>query len=132
MRKSEVVPQFSPIQSRIGGCFIPVSDLERSRSWYCLLLGIDEKQCPIYFDHMCVIPMQGADIMLDTMPRWGGEEPGGPPILRTPAFMLLTDDVEESFKHARSIGATLVTEIEQGQWFVLKDPDGNKLMVNRG
>ena len=122
----------SPIKNKIGSIFIPVRDIGRSRSWYCRILGLNEADCEIMSGHLCPLPMDGVGLVLDTMPKWGGSEPGGAPSIETPAFMLLTEDLEGSFDYMKELGAELVTEIEHDHWFVVKDPDGNKLMIARG
>lgn len=119
----------NPIMRRVASVFIPVKDIERSRSWYCRLLGYEERECEILFGHLCVLPLDGTDIVLDTMPRWGGAEPGGAPAIGTPALMLPTADLEGSMAYVDALGAERVTDIENGHWFVFKDPDGNKLMI---
>lgn len=121
----------SPIMNKIGSVFIPVRDMVKARSWYCRVLGFQEEDCEIIFDHLCPLPMQGPGIILDTMPMWGGKEPEGAPTIETPAFMLLTDDLQGSLSYMKELGVELVTEIENDQWFVMKDPDGNMLMVCR-
>lgn len=65
------------------------------------------------------------------MPRWGGREPGGAPAIETPAFMLMTEDLEGSLDYLKGLGVEFVTGIEHNHWFVVKDPDGNKLMICR-
>lgn len=122
----------SPIMNKVGNIFVPVTDIERSRSWYCRVLGLQEAECEIFFGHLCTLPMQGTtSLTLDTMPMWGGDQPGGAPSIQTPAFMLLTRDLQGSLDYMKEIGAELVTEIEHDHWFVVKDPDGNKLMICR-
>ncbi|MEK8130772.1 VOC family protein [Paenibacillus filicis] len=123
-------PQASPIRNKIGSLFIPVRDIERSRDWYGRLLGL-EPELPILHGHLCPLPMEGTGLILDTMPMWGGLEPGGAPPVRTPAFMLLTGDIEAAYAFARDCEAALVTDIQDGHWFVIEDPDGNKLMICR-
>ncbi|MCC3373878.1 VOC family protein [Cohnella sp. REN36] len=123
--------QASPIQNKVGSIFIPVRDIERSRSWYCRVLGLNEDECEILSGHLCPLPMQGTGIILDTMPQWGGDRPEGAPTIETPAFMLMTQDLQGSLDYMKRIGAELVTEIEHDHWFVVKDPDGNKLMICR-
>lgn len=120
----------SPIQNKIGSVFIPVRDIERSRDWYCRLLGLPA-DCQILNGHLCPLPMQGTGIILDTMPGWGGKEPGGPPTFKTLAFMLLTNDLAASYEFAQANGVNMVTGIEHNHWFVIKDPDDNMLMVCR-
>jgi hypothetical protein len=62
---------------------------------------------------------------------WGGKDEGGPPNIKTPAFMFLTSDLQASFEYMKQIQVELVTEIEHNHWFVIKDPDENLLMVCR-
>ncbi|MBT2760635.1 MULTISPECIES: VOC family protein [Paenibacillus] len=123
--------QASPIKNKVGSIFIPVRDIERSRSWYCRVLGIAEDDCQVMNGHLCPLPMEGTGVILDTMPKWGGDQPGGAPSIDTPAFMLLTEDLEGSLAYMKKLGVELVTEIEHNHWFVVKDPDGNKLMICR-
>ncbi|MFD0621271.1 VOC family protein [Paenibacillus sp. GCM10027629] len=127
--KEENDTQASPIKNKVGSIFVPVRDIEKSRSWYCQVLGLKEADCSIMNGHLCPLPMVGTGIILDTMPMWGGDQPGGAPSIDTPAFMLLTEDLKGSFEFMKKIGAELVTEIEHDHWFVVKDPDGNKLMI---
>lgn len=118
----------SPIKNRIGGTFMPVRDIERARDWYCKILGISETP-EIMGGHLCTLPMQGAGLILDLMPMWGGKDPSGPPTYQTPAFMFATDDIEGSYQFMKDYGVELVTGIENGHWFAFRDPDGNLLMV---
>ncbi|CAM3688753.1 VOC family protein [Marinicrinis lubricantis] len=123
--------QASPIKNKVGSIFIPVRDIEKSRSWYCRVLGLNETDCQIMNGHLCPLPMEGTGVILDTMPMWGGDQPGGAPSIDTPAFMFVTDDLQASLEYMKQIGAELVTEIEHDHWFVVQDPDGNKLMICR-
>ncbi|QHT63130.1 VOC family protein [Paenibacillus lycopersici] len=121
----------SPVKNKVGSCFVPVRDIEKSRSWYCRVLGLDETRCDIIGGHLCPLPMEGTGLILDTMPMWGGQEPGGAPSITTPAFMLMTSDLQGSLDYMKQLGVELVTGIEHDHWFVVKDPDGNKLMICR-
>ncbi|MFC5650653.1 VOC family protein [Paenibacillus solisilvae] len=120
----------SPIKNKIGSVFIPVSDIEKARDWYCSLLGLTT-DCEIMNGHLCPLPMDGAGVILDTMPMWGGKEPGGAPAIQTPAFMFLTNDLAASYAYAQEKGIEIVTDIQFDHWFVIKDPDQNKLMICR-
>ncbi len=117
--------------NKVGSIFVPVRDIEKSRSWYCRVLGLNEADCEIMSGHLCPLPMEGTGVILDTMPKWGGDQPGGAPSIETPAFMLMTEDLEGSLAYMIELGVELVTEIEHNHWFVVKDPDGNKLMICR-
>jgi predicted enzyme related to lactoylglutathione lyase len=44
-------------------------------------------------------------------------------------IMLMTEDLQGSLNYMKELGGELVTEIEHDHWFVLKDSDGNKLMI---
>ncbi|EFU41162.1 Glyoxalase/bleomycin resistance protein/dioxygenase [Paenibacillus vortex V453] len=57
------------------------------------MLGIAEAECDILNGHLCPLPMQGTGVIVDTMPKWGGERPEGAPSIDTPAFMLLVKHV---------------------------------------
>jgi catechol 2,3-dioxygenase-like lactoylglutathione lyase family enzyme len=118
----------SPIQNKLGNVFIPVTDIEESRDWYCKILGITA-ECEIMNGHLCPLPMDGPGVILDTMPMWGGKEPGGPPRLKTPAFMFMTENIQASYDFVKENDVTVVTDIENGHWFVIKDPDDNMLMI---
>ncbi|MDF2662314.1 MAG: hypothetical protein K0Q94_5105 [Paenibacillus sp.] len=119
----------SPFINRIGSVFVPVQDIEKARDWYCRILNLPVDEAPIHFGHLCPLPMDAPGLILDTMPMWGGKEPGGPPSFQTPAFMLLTDDIEAAYGYMHDQGAERVTEIMDGSWFAFRDPDGNLLMA---
>ncbi|MBW7455227.1 VOC family protein [Paenibacillus sepulcri] len=121
----------SPIRNKVGSVFVPVRDIERSRDWYCRLLGLSPGDCEIMNGHLCPLPMEGTGLILDTMPMWGRKEPGGAPNTKTPAFMLVTRDLQASHSFAQENNINLVTDIQQDHWFVIKDPDDNLLMVCR-
>jgi predicted enzyme related to lactoylglutathione lyase len=125
----EEPPRLTPLLKRTGASFVPVRDIEKARDWYCRIMGIPAESVNIMSGHLCSLPVEGSGIILDTMPMWGGKEPGGPPTFQTPAFMLLTDDLAASYTFMKEQGAELVTEIEYDHWFAFRDPDGNLLMV---
>ncbi|GAE32935.1 VOC family protein [Halalkalibacter hemicellulosilyticus] len=118
----------SPIQNKVGGIFVPVRNVEKARKWYCQMLGLPETD-EIDFGHLYVLPMNGVDVILDEMPVWGGLEEGGAEAYKAPAFMFRTGDIYASYKYIKEMGAELVMEVENDQWFVFKDPDGNHIMV---
>lgn len=119
----------TPIQNKVGNIFIPVRNIEKSRAWYCSVLGLNTEDCPIMNGHLCPLPMEGTGLVLNTMPQWGGDQPGGAPNIDTPAFMLMTRNLHGALEFMKEIGADIVTGIEHDHWFVVKDPDGNKLMI---
>ncbi|TCN01040.1 pentapeptide repeat protein [Paenibacillus sp. BK033] len=125
----EEPPQLTPLLKRSGAAFVPVRDIEKARDWYCRMMGIPAESVHVMNGHLCSLPVEGSGIILDTMPMWGGQEPGGPPTFKTPAFTLLTDDLAASYAFMKEHGVELVTPIEHDHWFAFRDPDGNLLMV---
>lgn len=119
----------SPVQNRVSDVFIPVSNIEAARDWYCGIFGL-EPDCEIIAGHLCVLPVTGeTGIILDSMPKWTLEGEDRPRAYMTPAIMLYTDDIHASYTFMNERGVELVTEIENGHWFVFHDLDGNKIMV---
>ncbi|WP_410511382.1 VOC family protein [Paenibacillus sp. BR2-3] len=114
----------SPILNQIGAVFIPVSDIERSKQWYCHLLGLP-LDGEVLFGHLYVVPMQGPGIVLDS--KIFTTEC----VLNAPAFHLNTRDIDAAYDFVKESGAEILTDIEHDHWFNFKDPDGNVLMVCR-
>lgn len=112
----------SPILNEIGTVFIPVSDIEKARDWYCDILGLNPDR-EIQFDHLCVIPMKGTEIVLDS--KIYSEDS----VFKVPAFHILTEDIEAAFQFMSKKGVNLITEVEHSHYFNFKDPDGNILMI---
>lgn len=114
----------SIINNKVGGIFIPVSDINRAREWYCSLLNL-EPTYEIFFDHLCCIPLDNnrLNIILDS--KIFTKES----IARFPMFHFNTDDIHEAFQFLRDKEVEIVTEIENGHYFNIKDPDGNLLMI---
>jgi predicted enzyme related to lactoylglutathione lyase len=122
-----------PVKNHIGGIFVPVRDVVKAREWYRGLLGLSADDAPLDGQHLCVVPLKDdRDLILDEMPMWGGDQPGGPPTYQTPAFMFDTDDVHAAHVFVREHGAEVVTDVNEfdsSGWFAFRDPDGNLLMV---
>ncbi|WP_152655530.1 VOC family protein [Oceanobacillus sp. CFH 90083] len=112
----------SPILKQIGTVFIPVSNIEKARDWYCDILGL-KADGKVLFGHLYVIPMEGTGIVLDSKIYAKNN------ILKTPAFHLNTKSIEEAFQYMKNKDVHLVTEIEHNHYFNFKDPDGNMLMI---
>ncbi|WP_053218611.1 VOC family protein [Virgibacillus senegalensis] len=117
----------SPIKSKINLVFIPVSDIEKAREWYAKILGIEDGE--FHFDHLFEAKMSdGSGLMLDTMPAWRDEN-GELPTINIPAIQFGTDNIQASYQFMKDNGVNLVTDIQYDQFFVIKDPDGNMMMV---
>ncbi|WP_062046505.1 VOC family protein [Bacillus sp. JCM 19034] len=112
-----------PIKRRIGTVFIPVKDIKSSRDWYCHLLGLSPTD-EILFDHLYVIPLEtGTNLVLDSKIYNEAN------IKDIPLFHFNTDSINEAYDYVKAQGIHFVTEIENEQWFNIKDPDGNVIMI---
>ena len=112
----------NPILKQIGTVFIPVSNIEKARDWYCDILGL-ETDGEIQFGHLYVIPMEGTGIVLDS--KIYSEDR----IFKVPAFHFNTKSIEEAFYFMSKKDVDLITPIEHNHYFNFKDPDGNILMI---
>ncbi|WML48622.1 VOC family protein [Neobacillus sp. PS3-34] len=112
----------SPILNQIGTVFIPVSNIEQARDWYCDILGL-RADVEILFGHLYVIPMNGTGIVLDS--KIYSEEN----IVKTPLFHFNTENIEEAYQYMKEKNVHLLTEIEHDHYFNFSDPDGNHLMI---
>ena len=112
----------NPVLNQIGGIFIPVSNIEHARDWYCDILGLPADG-ELYFGHIYVLPMTGPNIVLDS--KIFAEDH----VYKIPAVQFRTDDIHAAYKYMQSKNVQLITGIENGHWFNFKDPDGNILMV---
>jgi len=48
-----------------------------------------------------------------------------------PLFHFDTEDVAAAHHHAVALGVEIVTPVQFEQWFTIRDPDGNVLMICR-
>ncbi|MDF2649448.1 MAG: glyoxalase [Paenibacillus sp.] len=98
--------------------------LKKARDWYCAILGL-EPNYEIIVGHLCCIPMDnnGLNIVLDS--KIYTEDT----YARTPMFHFNTDDIHTAFQSMKDMGVEIVTGIEHGHFFNIKDPDGNMLMI---
>lgn len=112
----------SPILNQIGTVFIPVSNIEQARKWYCDILGLQEDG-EILFGHIYVIPMNGTGIVLDSK-IFSNDN-----IIKTPLFHFNTENIEEAYTFMKEKEVELLTEIEHKHYFNFRDPDGNHLMI---
>ncbi|WP_141433934.1 VOC family protein [Bacillus sp. 03113] len=111
-----------PILNQIGAVFIPVSNIENARDWYCDLLNLPVDR-EIQFGHLYVLLMKGTGIVLDSK-IFSKEK-----IFRTPMFHFNTENIVEAYEYMKNKDVELLTEIEHNQYFNFKDPDGNHLMI---
>ncbi len=111
-----------PIKNHVGTIFIPVSDIEKAKDWYCDFLGLPANG-EILFDHLYVLPMEGTGIVLDSKIYAEGN------IINTPLFHFNTEDIKVAYAYSEKKQIELVTTIQHEHYFTFKDPDGNHLMV---
>jgi len=112
-----------PILNQIGTVFIPVSNIEEARKWYCDILGLNAEG-EILFGHLFILPTtNGTGIVLDSKIYSEAN------IFKTPAFHFNTNNIEEAYEFIKGKNVELTTEIENNHWFNFKDPYGNQLMV---
>ncbi|WP_433750999.1 VOC family protein [Paenibacillus amylolyticus] len=112
-----------PVLNQVRGVFIPVSNIENARDWYCRLLGLPTDG-EIFFGHIYVLPMEGGtNIVLDSK-MYSVES-----IHNVPVIQLASDDIEKSYKLLQAQHVEIITEIQNNHWFNIKDPYGNVLMV---
>lgn len=112
----------NPITNKIGGIFIPVSNIEHARDWYCDILGLPVDG-DILFGHIYVLPMEGPSLVLDSK-IYAPDH-----VYKVPAFQLRTDDIVQAYEFMKEKQVQLLTEIQNNHWFNFKDPDGNVLMI---
>ncbi|MCM3109573.1 VOC family protein [Lederbergia lenta] len=112
----------NPIFNQIGTVFVPVSNIEKARDWYCDILGLPADG-EILFGHLFIVPMHGTGLVLDSKIYSKNN------IFTAPAFQFLTDNIERAYTYMEGKKVELTTGIEHNQWFNFKDADGNLLMV---
>ncbi len=112
----------SLILNKIGAIFIPVSNIEAARDWYCDILQVPADG-EIIAGHLFVIPLNGINIVLDS--KIYSEET----IFKAPPFHFNTDNIEEAYEYLKNKHVEFETNIENGHWFNFRDPDGNQLMI---
>lgn len=113
-----------PILQEVGALFIPVSDIEKARDWYCDILGI-QTEGDIQFGHIFVLPMKGCNIVLDSK-IFNKEH-----TYKIPAFHLNTENIEEAYEYLKNKHVHILSEIQHGHFFLIQDPDNNTLMVSK-
>jgi catechol 2,3-dioxygenase-like lactoylglutathione lyase family enzyme len=114
----------SIILNKAGAIFIPVSNIESAREWYCSLLNL-EPTYEIIAGHLCCIPFDnnGLNLVLDSNIYHEDF------VFKNPAFHFNTDDIHKAYQFLKERNVEFVTGIENGHWFNFKDPDGNLLMI---
>lgn len=112
------------ILKKVGAIFVPVSNIEKAREWYCSILEL-EPNFEIIAGHLCCLPLDnnGLNLILDS--KIYSEDS----YARTPMFHFNTDDIHKAYQFMKEKAVEIITDIEHGHWFNIKDPDGKMLMV---
>jgi catechol 2,3-dioxygenase-like lactoylglutathione lyase family enzyme len=79
------------ILNQIAGVFIPVSNIEKARYWYCDILGLPADG-EILFGHIYVITMNGPSIVLDS--KIFAEDK----VIKVPAFQFKTNNIHQAYE----------------------------------
>lgn len=112
----------SPIGTRISTIFIPVSDVEKARDWYSDLLCIPVVG-EIVHGHIYVFSLENINLVLDSKIFERHKRDG------MPRFHFDTLDIEAAYEYVIAKEVNILTEIENGHWFNISDPDGNVFMI---
>ncbi|WP_421385145.1 VOC family protein [Bacillus salacetis] len=112
----------SPLSNKVGVIFIPVSDIEKARDWYCDIFGFPADG-EIMFGHLYSLPMQDTNIILDS--KIYSEEN----TFKVSPFHINTDDIQAAYRYMKEKGVKMISEIQHDHFFNFQDPDGNHIMV---
>ncbi len=121
----------SPILNQINTVFVHVSNLKESVRWYAELLGqpydLEMVQDPVY--NMAINHFTG--LTLDAGPEGVKKESAN----NHPLFNFHTDNIEEAYSYVEQLKYEIVSEITRFHdfsFFVIQDPDGNRVMICTG
>ncbi len=115
----------SPVAAQIAGVFVDVTDMRRASGWYTDLLGLplDEERA---LQAVYSVPVaKGAALLLDSNRHAEGQS-------FSIRCMFDTKDIQAACAYAEKQGFEFHSGIEDHgavAFFVLKDPDGNLIMV---
>ncbi|MBN8193276.1 VOC family protein [Bacillus sp. NTK074B] len=121
----------SPIVNQINTVFVHVSNLKESVRWYSELLGqpydLEEVQDPVY--NLAINHFTG--LTLDAGPEGVRKEFSH----KHPLFNFHTENIEEAYSYVEGLKYEVVSEItrfDDFSFFVIQDPDGNRVMICTG
>lgn len=114
----------SPLDNRIGCVFVPVSDMERSMTWYSTVFGLPAGE-PSHDGGIYDVEMAGeTGLILDANRPVGNSS--------QPLCYFWTDDLAATAQFLRDNDVTVLTDPEDigsVSFLVFEDPDGNRLMA---
>lgn len=117
----------SPISIRISGTFVDVKNMSKASSWYTDLLGLPLDEQMVTQSIYTVPVTRGSALLLDHN-RHLKQEPFS---IRC---MFDTDNIQAAYDYAVGCEMTFHGQLEQHDevsFLVLKDPDGNLIMVSQ-
>ncbi|PFA62814.1 glyoxalase/bleomycin resistance/dioxygenase family protein [Bacillus sp. AFS015802] len=122
----------SPILNQINTVFVHVSNLKESVRWYSELLGqpyeLDQVEDPVY--NLSINHFTG--LTLDAGPE--GEKKDSVKN-EHPLFNFHTENIEEAYSYVKELNYEIVSEMtrfDDFSFFVIQDPDGNRVMICTG
>ncbi|CAN7548540.1 VOC family protein [Rossellomorea sp. LjRoot5] len=122
----------SPILNQINTVFVHVSNLKESVRWYSELLGqvynLEQVEEPVY--NLAINHFTG--LTLDAGPAGVMKEANQS---KHPLFNFHTENIEEAYSYVERLKYEVVSEItrfDDFSFFVIQDPDGNRVMICTG
>ncbi|EDL66776.1 VOC family protein [Bacillus sp. SG-1] len=112
----------SPLSNNIGVIFIPVSDIEKARDWYCDIFGFPTDG-EIMFGHLYALPMKEPGVILDSK-IYSKEN-----TFKVSPFHINTENIHEAYQFMKEKGVKMDSDIQHDHFFNFQDPDGNHIMV---
>ncbi|QHE60267.1 VOC family protein [Rossellomorea vietnamensis] len=122
----------SPILNQINTVFVHVSNLKDSVRWYSELLGqeydVDQVEDPVYnltINHFTGLTL---DAGRDGVMKEAGRS-------KHPLFNFHTENIEEAYSYVEQLNYEIVSDItrfDDFSFFVIQDPDGNRIMICTG
>jgi predicted enzyme related to lactoylglutathione lyase len=115
-----------PIMNRINTIIISVKDLKRATEWYSKLLGYPIKPDrqdggPIYWFEMDT----GTGILLD-------DNRNNQDLPAFPTIMLKATNIHDAYAFVKEKNIEVVREIQYDHYFIIKDIEGNTIMICLG
>jgi predicted enzyme related to lactoylglutathione lyase len=112
-----------PLENRVGGAFVHVTDLRRAAEWYSRLFGLSVREerfgGPVYWFNL-----PGTNLILDC-------DAANRENAVRPRFMFDARDIDEAYRYLREKVEWLSEPERYGQlaFFNFRDPEGNTLMA---
>ncbi|MGG3915402.1 VOC family protein [Rossellomorea vietnamensis] len=122
----------SPILNQINTVFVHVSNLKESVRWYSELLGqaydLDQVEDPVY--NLAINHFTG--LTLDAGPEGVTKGAGQH---NHPLFNFHTENIEVAYSYVEQLNYEIVSDItrfDDFSFFIIQDPDGNRVMICTG